>query len=108
MTPRRAERPRVATSSPLGTSGSYIAAPSSPPNSARDPKTTTRSEEPPTSCLRSCLVRTTSNSLQREEPARRLTEKLLRPVKEREGNYHRGGNRDVATDETEGGRETLS
>jgi hypothetical protein len=46
--------PRVATAFPLGTSGSYIAATSSPPNNVPVPKTTTRSKGLPTSCLRSC------------------------------------------------------
>jgi hypothetical protein len=46
--------PRVATAFPLGTSGSYIAATSSPPNNVPVPKTSTRSKGLPTSCLRSC------------------------------------------------------
>jgi hypothetical protein len=40
-TPKRAKRPSVAISSPMEISTSYIAAPSSPPNSAPAQKTTT-------------------------------------------------------------------
>jgi hypothetical protein len=40
----------------------YIAAPSSPPNSALVPKTTTRSKAPPTGCSRNSLAKTTSGS----------------------------------------------
>src|ERR671910_3707471 len=62
MTPRRAKRPRVATSSPLETSGGCIAAPSSPQNSAPAQKTTMRSKEPLEGCLRCCLARTIGRS----------------------------------------------
>ena len=52
---------------PLKTSRSYIAVPSSQPNSAPAQKTTTMSKAPPTGCWRCCLAKTTSKNFVAQE-----------------------------------------